>query len=173
MPFNGRHTLDSFSLLQAGQSEYRRWAFESAALDLALRQAGLSLAEAVGRPQPLRFVVSTRIANVERWLALYPALRFKLDPDRDWSDELIAHCRGGCVDTVDFKGIYRAEFGSPPDPELYARDRRGVPERVDRGPGADARDARSTRPASRTHHVGRGDPSSGATSKRCRSSLAA
>jgi O-succinylbenzoate synthase len=25
------------------------------------------------------------------------------------------------VDTVDFKGIYRGAFGSPPDPELYAR----------------------------------------------------
>src|ERR1700751_4155094 len=47
LPFAGEHTLDSFSLLQAGQTEYRRWAFESAALDLALRQAGLSLAEAV------------------------------------------------------------------------------------------------------------------------------
>ncbi len=28
--------------------DYRRWAFESAALDLALRQAGTSLADAVG-----------------------------------------------------------------------------------------------------------------------------
>jgi hypothetical protein len=123
MPFTGRHTLDSFSLLQAGQTEYRRWAFESAALDLALRQAGLSLAEALGRPmQPLRFVVSTRSTAVGRWLALYPELRFKLDPDADWPDELIAHLSdAGCVDTLDFKGIYRAEFGSPPDPVLYSR----------------------------------------------------
>ncbi len=90
LPFAGRHTLDSFSLLQAGQTEYRRWAFESAALDLALKQAGRSLAEAVSKPmQPLRFVVSTRSTAVERWLALSPALRFKLDPDREWSDELI------------------------------------------------------------------------------------
>src|SRR6059058_463191 len=44
----GEHTLDSFSLLQSGQTEYRRWAFESAALDLALRQAGRSLGEAIG-----------------------------------------------------------------------------------------------------------------------------
>ena len=29
--------------------DYRRWAFESAALDLGLRQAGLSLGDAVGR----------------------------------------------------------------------------------------------------------------------------
>jgi hypothetical protein len=120
LPFPGRHTLDSFSLLQAGQTEYRRWAFESAALDLALRQAGLSLGDAVGRDQrPLRFVVSTRTANVPGWAELYPDLHFKLDPDRDWTDEVIATL--GNVETVDFKGIYRGAFGSPPDPELYAR----------------------------------------------------
>jgi hypothetical protein len=120
LPFPGEHTLDSFSLLQAGQTEYRRWGFESAALDLALRQAGLSLGEAVGRePKPLRFVVSTRTANVPGWLELYPELHFKLDPDRDWTDEVIETLRN--VETVDFKGIYRAAFGNPPDAELYAR----------------------------------------------------
>src|SRR4051794_40893394 len=37
----------------------RRWAYESAALDLALRQAGTTLAAAVGRePRPVAFVVS-------------------------------------------------------------------------------------------------------------------
>jgi hypothetical protein len=120
LPFAGEHTLDSFSLLQSGQTEYRRWAFESAALDLALRQAGLSLGEAVGRePQPLRFVVSTRTANVPRWAELYPEVHFKLDPDKDWTDEVIATLRN--VETIDFKGIYRGAFGNPPDPELYAR----------------------------------------------------
>src|SRR6478736_9177639 len=105
LPFVGEHTLDSFSLLQAGQTEYRRWGFESAALDLALRQAGLSLGEAVGRDlQPLRFVVSTRTANVPGWAELYPDLRFKLDPDRDWTDDVIATLRN--VETIDFKGIY-------------------------------------------------------------------
>src|SRR5258708_3234413 len=90
LPVAGEHTLDSFSLLQSGQTEYRRWALESAALDLALRQAGTSLGEAIGRtPKPLRFVVSTRIANVLRWLELYPGTRVKLDPDREWTDELI------------------------------------------------------------------------------------
>jgi hypothetical protein len=120
LPFPGEHALDSFSLLQAGQTEYRRWAFESAALDLALRQAGLSLGQAVARePKPLRFVVSTRTANVPRWLELYPDLHFKLDPDNDWTDEVISSLRN--VETVDFKGIYRGAFGNPPDPELYAR----------------------------------------------------
>src|ERR671934_2982642 len=41
---------------------YRRWAFESAALDLALRQNGLSLQDAVRRvAKPVTFVVSIRI----------------------------------------------------------------------------------------------------------------
>jgi hypothetical protein len=123
LPLAGKHTLDSFSLLQSGQTDYRRWGLESAALDLALRQAGIPLAEAIGRaPKPVRFVVSTRIANVPGWRALYPELRFKLDPDKDWTDEIVAELSdAGVVDTVDFKGIYRGEFGSPPDPELYAR----------------------------------------------------
>jgi hypothetical protein len=123
LPLAGEHTLESFSLLQSGQTEYRRWGLESAALDLVLRQVGKSLGEVIGRtPQPVRFVVSTRVANVLRWLELYPGLRFKLDPDRDWTDELVAQLSAaGVVDTVDFKGIYRGDFGSPPDAELYAR----------------------------------------------------
>jgi hypothetical protein len=128
LPVAGEHTLDSFSLLQSGQTEYRRWALESAALDLALRQAGKSLGEAIGRtPQPLRFVVSTRIANVAGWRALYPELRFKLDPDRDWTDDVIAQV-AGVVDTADFKGVYRGDFGMPPDSELYTRIADAFPE---------------------------------------------
>jgi hypothetical protein len=130
LPLAGEHTFDSYSLLQSGQTEYRRWGLESAALDLALRQAGKSLGEALGREaRPVRFVVSTRIANVLGWLELYPSLRFKLDPDREWSDEIVDRLAGaGVVETVDFKGIYRGEFGSPPDPELYARIAAAFPE---------------------------------------------
>jgi hypothetical protein len=130
LPLGGEHTLESFSLLHAGQTEYRRWAFESAALDLALRQAGMSLGQALGRePQPVRFVVSTRIARVPRWSELYPSLRFKLDPDRTWTDEILdALVQANGVDTADFKGVYRAEFGSPPDPELYRRIAEAFPQ---------------------------------------------
>ena len=43
---------------------YRRWAYESAALDLALRQNGMSLHEALGRePRPVNFVVSLRLGE--------------------------------------------------------------------------------------------------------------
>jgi hypothetical protein len=122
LPLAGEHTLDSFSLLHAGQEPYRRWAFESAALELALRQSGTTLADALGREtKPLRFVVSTRTATVPGWSDLYPGLRFKLDADADWTEELIASLPADRIDTVDFKGVYRAEFGSPPDAALYAR----------------------------------------------------
>src|SRR5690348_4833152 len=65
--------LEEIDLFPAGPPEredispaYRRWAFESAALDLALRQAGTNLAAALGRePRPLNFVSSFRLAGWE------------------------------------------------------------------------------------------------------------
>src|SRR5579871_5963752 len=46
---------------------YRRWAFEAAALDLALRQAGARFDELVSRtPEPVRFVVSNGFPEVAR-----------------------------------------------------------------------------------------------------------
>ncbi|MCW3049582.1 MAG: hypothetical protein JWO74_3866 [Solirubrobacterales bacterium] len=116
---------------------YRRWGLESAALDLALRQAGLALHEALDRePRPVTFVVSLRLgepstlAPVQRRLALYPGLRFKLDPTSDWDDELVAGLVAtGAVDSVDLKGLYE---GSPvdqgADPELYRRVAEAFPE---------------------------------------------
>src|SRR5947208_3917989 len=72
----GARTFDEFSTLlglanlfpvepiRDSARFYRRWAFESAALDLALRQSGLSLQDAVGRPaRPVQFVVSIRIGD--------------------------------------------------------------------------------------------------------------
>src|SRR5918911_448582 len=53
LPLAGRQTLDEYSRRLDEHAEvlpdYRRWAFESAALDLALRQAGRCLGDAVGR----------------------------------------------------------------------------------------------------------------------------
>jgi hypothetical protein len=127
----GEHTLESFSAaLPADVSDYRRWAFESAALDLALRQAGRSLADAVGRePKPVTFVVSTR-QSIEEWRRLYPVLRFKLDAEEEWTDEVVAELAAtGAVDTVDLKGYYRGTVVDlAPDPELYRRVVEGFPE---------------------------------------------
>ncbi len=117
--------------------DYRRWGFESAALDLALRQARLSLGSAVGRaPRPLTFVVSMRLgepATTERlraWLEHYPGLRFKLDATSDWSDDLVAELAAtGAVDSVDFKGQYRGtSVDTVPDAALYQRVVDGLPD---------------------------------------------
>jgi hypothetical protein len=113
---------------------YRRWAFESAALDLALRQAGTGIAQALTRdPKPVTFVCSMRlggpdgepssIAPLRRKLDRYPDLRFKLDPTNDWTDELIAELvETGAVDSLDLKGFYKGTVVDvETDPELYAK----------------------------------------------------
>jgi hypothetical protein len=150
----GKHTIASFSELLEGldlfpspperevSANYRRWAFESAALDLALRQAGKSLHEVVERePRPVTFVVSMRltppgseevstIEPVRKRLEIYPTLRFKLDPTNDWTDELIEQLvETGAVDSLDLKGQYK---GTPvdveTDPELYRKLIEAFPE---------------------------------------------
>ena len=113
---------------------YRRWAYESAALDLALRQNGQALHEALGiDPRPVRFVCSTRLRPfgdadarssteaVTKRLAKYPTTRFKLDPENDWDENLIGELSEiANVDILDLKGLYR---GTPvdveTDPVLY------------------------------------------------------
>jgi hypothetical protein len=149
LPIAGSHTLDSFSQLlerlalwPSGPSleqfrPYRRWAFESAALDLALRQAGTSFHAALGRtPSSVSFVSSMRLgepASIEpmrRWLDAYPALRFKLDPTRTWDDALVTELVDTrAIDTLDLKGAYK---GTPvdqdADPTLYARVAIAFPE---------------------------------------------
>jgi L-alanine-DL-glutamate epimerase-like enolase superfamily enzyme len=116
---------------------YRRWTFHSAALDLALRQSGLSLHAALGREaRPLTFVVSLRLgepptlAPIESRLAHYPTLRFKLDATTSWSPELIAAlAETGAVDSIDFKALYHGTIvDQAPDPVLYQRVVQAFPE---------------------------------------------
>jgi len=112
--------------------DHRRWAFESAALDLALRENGLSLATALGSSyRPVRFVVSTRL-DIKPWLELYPELEFKLDPTSEWDRDLMRSIgRCGCVRVLDFKAYYT---GTPvdvtPDPTLYRAVAEAFPEAV-------------------------------------------
>ena len=116
---------------------YRRWAFESAALDLALRQSGLSLHDAVGRPAaPVNFLASVRIGDPPSLGPLYamlgadPELRFKLDPTPGWDDDLVGElARLGCVDVVDMKGCYRnVNVAMAGDAGLYRRVIEGLPD---------------------------------------------
>jgi hypothetical protein len=100
---------------------YRRWAFESAALDLALRQAGTSLGAVAGLEyRPVRFAVSTRL-DIRPWLDLDPELEFKLDPTNEWDRSTMeAIAATGRVRVLDFKAYYTGTIvDQAPDPELY------------------------------------------------------
>lgn len=145
LPLAGTYTFDEFSkhlgtldwfpdapkgLFHDAFLNYRRWAIESAALDLALQQNNTNLAQVLARElKPLRFVASLRLGKpssfgpIHRRLDKYPDMRFKLDPFNDWSDGLIDQlAQINAVDVMDFKGFYK---GTPvdvaTDPVLYQK----------------------------------------------------
>jgi hypothetical protein len=138
LPPPGSWTVDSFSRAldgvelfpdtpsQDAYRNYRRWAFESAALDLALRQAGSSFGAALGREtRPVTYVVSLGLGRppssepLRRLLARDPDLRFKLDATSAWTDELAAEVSElAPVDVIDLKGAYK---GTPVDQAADAR----------------------------------------------------
>jgi hypothetical protein len=157
---HGTRTFDEFSRLlglanlfpvapiRDSARFYRRWAFESAALDLALRQNGLSLQDAVGRPaRPVKFVASVRIGDppslvpLRVRLGVDPGLRFKLDPTPSWDDALVGELAGlGCVDVIDLKGCYRnVNVAMVPEVGLYRRVIEGLPDAWIEDPALDPR----------------------------------
>ena len=143
LPLAGSHTLRSFSELvgsldlfegapptMPAYTDYRRWAVESAALDLALLQSGISLGEAVGRePRPVRFVASLGLGKppsidpVRRRMAAAPSVGLKLDATSEWTNELIAELVAlDRVEAIDLKGAYHGTaVDQPADPDLYRR----------------------------------------------------
>jgi hypothetical protein len=131
-----------------GALRFRRWAFESAALDLALRQAGRALHEVLElEPQPVRFVNSLGLGKepsiepVRRRLARSPDVHFKLDAEATWAQALVDEVAAtGAVDTIDFKGQYGFEIEDPEAlgelydhvlaafPDAYLEDPHDLPE---------------------------------------------
>ena len=127
---------------------WRQWAFESSALDLALRQAGRSLHDVLGlEPQPVRFVNSLGLGEepsiepLRRRLARSPGVRFKLDAEATWPPALVDEVAAtGAVDTIDFKGQYGLEVKDPEAlgalydsvlaafPDAYLEDPHDLPE---------------------------------------------
>jgi L-alanine-DL-glutamate epimerase-like enolase superfamily enzyme len=169
LPLAGSWTLERFSAHLGGLDlfpappgaevyrNYRRWGFESAALDLALRQASLSLHEALGRqPRPVSFVASVRLAEpptlapVDARLALHPDLRFKLDPTASWDTALIGElARRRIVATADLKGFYHGTVvDNAADPLLYRRIAEGLPDAWIEDPALTA----ETEPVLAPHH---------------------
>jgi len=148
IPLAGQHTLASFSAL-LGRLElfpdpptreesrpYRRWAFESAALDLALRQAGGALHQVLERrPRPVRFVFSTGLGRppdtgrLRAWRALLPGLEFKLDAGNGWDEAFCAELGElGGVQVVDLKGHYAGtSVQGEADAALYQRVAKAFP----------------------------------------------
>ena len=129
LPLAGTWTLGGFCEFVSGLDQwpeppdweaarrFRNWAFESAALDLAVRQAGKPLHEVLGRePRPVRFVNSLGLGDdpstetIHRRLANHPTVGFKLDAAPAWSQELLDDLAlTGAVQQVDFKGQYGLE----------------------------------------------------------------
>jgi len=119
--------------------EYRRWGVESAALDLALRQNGTTLAALFDRElHPVRFVASTRLGDppstsrVDAIRGLNPNVGFKLDPTPEWDEPLIDDLRGrDAVRVVDLKGHYEGtDVDAEASPEFYRRIVEGFPDAV-------------------------------------------
>lgn len=146
-PSTGAYTHRTFSEAMDGlelvpdptEQAYRRWGFESAALDLALKQAGTNFAAALEREyEPIRFVVSTRLGEpptferIETLLEQHPDTEFKLDPTSDWTPQLIDRlAETERVRILDLKGHYEGtEVDQPPDIELYERVIERFPEAI-------------------------------------------
>lgn len=116
------------------QKNYRRWGFESAALDLALRQNDKKFPEVLGEDySSLRFVASPSMnkTDIEKLRSLrkkVPGLEFKLDVKPDWNEKIISKLYElDAVKIVDFKSHYEG-FGREPDFELYNRVAEGLPD---------------------------------------------
>jgi hypothetical protein len=116
---------------------WRNWGFESAALDLALNQAGRALHEVLERePRPVRFVNSLGLGDpptfdpIRRRLERHPDLRFKLDVTPAWAPELIDEVAAtGAVEIIDFKGHYGLDVAELPELlAMYDRVVRAFPD---------------------------------------------
>ncbi len=135
-------TLDLFPTRKperAAFRHYRRWAFESAALDLALRQANTYLGAVLDRSyDPVRFVTSARLGDpptadrVHDWLTIDPSLEFKLDATPDWPDDVIDDLAAtDRVRILDLKAYYDVnEVATHVDPAFYRKLLTAFPEAV-------------------------------------------
>ncbi|MCW2972300.1 MAG: hypothetical protein JWN72_573 [Thermoleophilia bacterium] len=118
---------------------FHRWAVESAALDLALRQAGTDLATLAGVGwAPVEVALSMGIgdpastATLEGWLARDAGVTFKLDTNDEWTPDVVAalaQLPSSSITTVDFKDLYVGTWREipPVDPARYALVARELP----------------------------------------------
>ena len=155
---------------------YRRWAFESAALDLALRQQGTPLAEALGRElRPVTFVVSLRLGEpptlepVRAPARSLPdaALQARPDPRVDRrADRAAGRDRRGRLGRPE--GLLQGHGGrQPAGPRAVPAGGGGVPRRLDRGPRHHRRDPARCSSRTATASPGTRRSTRSPTSRRC------
>ncbi len=144
----GKYSLRSFSQhlksvelwpqppKQETSKNFRIWAFESAALSLALKQNELTLATIVGQNlQPLNFVVSMGLgeqpdlAPLRRLKSIQPNLRFKIDTGANWTEETVDElAQLDAVAVIDFKAHYDfMKKKQSISPKLYQKILRSFP----------------------------------------------
>jgi hypothetical protein len=106
---------------------FRRWALESAALDLALKQHDATLAAVLNREyRRVRFVVSPNIdeqtlSYIERLINQVPGVELKLNATTEWDPETMAEIASlDRTRVIDFKS-HHDQLGVDPDGELYAQ----------------------------------------------------
>lgn len=116
---------------------YHRWAIESAALDLALRQRGTDLATLLELEwSPLRVSLSMGLGTppsadiVHAWLRRDEGISFKLDSSTAWTHALVAELAtaGAAIATVDMKALYHGDWIDTNYPtSLYEAIGHGLP----------------------------------------------
>ena len=148
---------------------YRRWAFESAALDLALRQAGRSLPRRSGASR----------GRCASWSRCGSASRATIEPRAPAARRATRRCASSSTRRTRWDDDAGRRARAPParstrstsratttgtivdsraDPTLYRRVAEGFPDAWIEDPDLDAGDRRGARAAPRPHHLGRPDP---------------
>lgn len=137
----GEHTVGTFASIsntelhvadhtpQRGDINHLQWAIESAALDLALKQSGQTLAGILDQKyEPVSFVASPSLGDpphvcpAHRLREAVPDLGFKIDVPEDPSEAFLSELAAtDAVRVLDLKGQYGPDVGAPADPELYRR----------------------------------------------------
>ena len=165
-------SLDRLALFPSGPGmdaflDYRRWAYESAALDLALRQAGLSLADAGGvrgAAGHVRGLTPPRRPADQRSDPApaegLPGAPLQARPDERLDGGLVRELAArGAVDTLDLKGAYKGTpVDQPGDPDLYRLVAEAFPSAWIEDPDLNESTDPVLEPLPRPHHLGRADP---------------
>jgi len=106
------------STTRGGRGDYRRWAFESAALDLGLGSRHV-LADVLERPY-VRAVRRLDARDIEPFLALKSRPRVQARRRGDWDRALMERLAAtGRVRVLDSRRLPRDERRLAPDPALY------------------------------------------------------